>query len=97
MGGGGAIFVVGAALGLSARSKYDALKAKQGQYGYNDTYQSEKSAIQSRAVTADILMTAGVATAGVGGWLWWRAGRAQIAVIPSVGDGALGAVAAASF
>src|SRR6266542_2602871 len=83
MGGGGVLLLTGAVLGLSARSKYNALDAKQGQFGYYDSYQAEKGAIRTRARAADALMVTGAAVTGVGGWLWWRSGRTRVSVVPS--------------
>jgi len=97
MGGGGALLLTGAVLGLSARSKYNALDAKQGQFGYYDTYQAEQGAIRTRARTADVLMVTGTAVTGVGGWLWWRSGRTHVAFVPSAADGSVGLVATGSF
>ncbi|HEX9306471.1 MAG TPA: hypothetical protein VF894_03195 [Anaeromyxobacter sp.] len=97
MGGGGVLLLTGAVLGLSARSKYNALDAKQGQFGYYDSYQAEKGAIRTRARAADALMVTGAAVTGVGGWLWWRSGRTRVSVVPSAADGSVGLVASGSF
>ena len=97
MGGGGALLLTGAVLGLSARSRYAALDEKQGQFGYYDAYRAEKGAIRTRALAADALMVTGTAVAGVGGWLWWRAARSHVAVVPTAGDGSIGLVASGSF
>ncbi len=74
-----------------------ALDEKQGEFGYYDTYRAEKGAIRTRALAADALMVTGTAVAGVGGWLWWRAGRSHVAVVPTAGDGSVGLVASGSF
>ncbi len=97
IGGGGALLLTGAVLGLSARSKYNALDAKQGQFGYYDAYQAEKGAIRTRARAADALMVTGAAVTGVGGWLWWRSRPSRVAVVPSAADGSVGLVASGSF
>lgn len=43
------------------------------------------------------MMVSGVATAGVGGWMFWRSRRGPVAVIPIAGDGSVGLVASGAF
>jgi TolB-like protein len=97
MGSGGALFLVGALTGVAAKSRYSNLESQRGDIGYYDTYQAKKGGIRSLAIAADVLMLGGVATAGVGGWMFWRAGRTPLAVVPSAGDGSIGLVASGAF
>lgn len=96
MGGGGVLLAAGALTGLAAKSRYSDLESKKGQLGYYETYEADKSGIRSLAVAADVMMVGGAVATGVGGWLWWRARPAQVAVVPTSGDGAV-LVAAGQF
>jgi len=94
---GSAMLVAGVAAGLVARSRYQDLDAQQGSPGYLEAWQSKQAGIRTMAVTADVLLGVGAVTAGVGGWLWWRSGRAEVSVAPLISPDGAGLVAAARF
>jgi TolB-like protein len=97
MGAGVALVAGGVVTGFMAKSARDDLVARQNTLGYVDYYPDQKDKVHRLALTSDVLTVAGVATAGVGGWLWFRARNAPVAVAPLLGAGQAGVVAAASF
>jgi TolB-like protein len=103
LGAGGLLLAAGTGAAIAAKNQYDQLKKSQNDVGYADTYVSRKAKIHQLSVTADVLLGAGLVTAGVGTWLWWRARpveRAQVtqfSLLPVIGDGTVGLLAAGRF
>jgi TolB-like protein len=96
-GTGGALVLGGTAAILSASKKYDSLSARQGTQGYYDAYQSQASGIRTMAIAGTVAVGAGVIAAGVGGWLYWRSDRIDVALIPTAGDRGAGLLAIGRF
>jgi TolB-like protein len=97
MGAGAALVAGGVVTGFMSRSARSDLEARQNTLGYLTYFPDQKDKVHRLAVTSDVLTVAGVATAGVGGWLWLRARNAPVAVAPVFAPGQAGLVAAASF
>jgi TolB-like protein len=97
LGSGGALVLGGSLAIAGARNKYDSLSAKQGSQGYFDAYNSQASGIRSMAIAGTVAVGAGVVVAGVGGWLYWRSDRTEVALIPTAGSGGAGLLAVGSF
>lgn len=85
-GAGAALLAAGGLMGLSARSAYDDLKTASAA-GDPAAYDDARSALRTRSVAADVLMVAGAAGLGTGGWLWWRSRPATVAFVPVDGGG----------
>jgi TolB-like protein len=96
-GAGGVVFLGGALAGLAARAQYDDLSARQGTFGYYDDYLAERDGIKKLGIAANAMMLTGAVATGVGGWLFWRASRPPVAVVPAIGSDHVGLVATASF
>jgi TolB-like protein len=97
MGAGVALVAGGVVTGFMAKGAKDDLEARRDTLGYLDYYPDQKDKVHRLALTSDVLTAAGVVTAGVGGFLWFRGRSASLAVAPAVGAGQAGVVAAASF
>jgi TolB-like protein len=97
LGAGATMVACSVGAGWVAKQRYDDLKARQNTFGYVDNFDSKASAVHSMAVTSDVLMGLGIATAGVGTWLWFRGPGPHVAVVPVVTPSQAGLVAAASF
>lgn len=103
---GGAVALVGGGVyfGLTARSRYQDLKALHDDPSvsaaqYAQQFPQRDSDIHSAALTADILYGAGLVAGGVGTWLFVRSGKAEggLALSPVVAPGTLGVVAQGRF
>jgi TolB-like protein len=97
LGTSGALVIGGSLAVIGARNKYDSLSARQGSQGYFDAYNSQHSGIRTQAIVGSVAVGAGVIAAGVGGWLYWRSDRADVALIPTAGNGGAGLLAVGSF
>jgi TolB-like protein len=97
LGTGGALVIGGSLAIVGARNRYDTLSAKQGSQGYFDAYHSQSSGIRTQAIVGTVALGAGVVAAGVGGWLYWRSDRAEVALIPTAANGGAGLLAVGSF
>lgn len=97
LGSGGALLVGGLVTGLMAKSAYADLEAQQGERGFFDYYQANAGKVRTLGITSDVLTGVGLATAGVGAWLWWRGPREQVAILPAASNGTVGLVAAGRF
>ena len=99
LGAGGVLLVSGLLAGASARGAYSDLEARQGDLGYAAYFDANKARVHTLGVTADVLTGAGLVTAGVGAWLWWRARPGDpVAVLPVMGaNGEAGIAASGRF
>lgn len=99
LGTGGGLVLVGLLAGAAAKAGYDDLEARKGDLGYPAYYAENHARVRSLAVTSDVFTGLGLATAGVGGWLWWRSRPGpEVAVAPVVTPaGDLAVVAAGRF
>jgi TolB-like protein len=95
-GTAGALLAGGAASGLVAKSRYDAVADKRDQVGYADLWARKEPGIRSAALTADVLYAGGAVAAGMGAWLWFRAG-APVAIAPVLGTDSAGVAVAGRF
>lgn len=96
-GGGGALLLGGVVVGLKARSMDKELAASTNDLGFYYDYPAKKDDVKRTALIADVLLGLGVATAGVGGYLWFTDRPPAVAVVPVVGDGLAGVVAMGRF
>jgi hypothetical protein len=80
-----------------AKSAYADLEDQQGERGYYAYFLENEGKVKTLAVTSDVLTGLGIATAGVGAWLWWRGPGESIAILPTAADGSVGLVAAGRF
>lgn len=94
LGSGGALLAGGAVVGLSARQQASDLKAPGGWQGTD--YQARWDRQRRTALTADLLLGAGVLAGGVGAWLWWSS-SAPVVALPAVAGGAPGITLAGRF
>ena len=98
MGGGVAAVLVGALFRGAASSEYQELEDAWRDPAYASLYDEKKGRITQLTNAGNGLLAAGIVTAGVGGFMWWRAGRPPaVSVAPEVGDGRVGLVAAGRF
>lgn len=94
-GASGALFVSAALVGLSAKSKYDDLKALEGKPGFAEAWFAQEKSIRRTASTANLLYLSAAVGAGLGAWWWVSADK--VALGPAVGPGQVGLAAAGSF
>ncbi|MGB8930589.1 MAG: hypothetical protein WCC48_04970 [Anaeromyxobacteraceae bacterium] len=98
MVGGGGLFLIGGVVeGLRAKRLDSDLNAAKNDIGFYYDYPAKRDAVKRTALIADVLYGVGIATAGVGGYLWWTDKPAAVAVVPVVGDGLAGVVAMGRF
>ncbi|HEY6106532.1 MAG TPA: hypothetical protein VIV59_11150, partial [Anaeromyxobacteraceae bacterium] len=82
-GASGACLLGGVLLGLSAKSQYDSLSARQGDPSYPAIWQDESKKIERTAKAADAFYALAVVGTGIGTWLWLSAGSGDgVAVAP---------------
>jgi TolB-like protein len=97
----GAFLLTGVITGISAQSKYNDLKAQQGQPGYPQAWDSQSDQIRKLSKAADACYLLGVIGVGVGTVLWLTAGPSEpakkVAVGPVLGGGQVGIAAAGQF
>jgi hypothetical protein len=72
LGAGGAALAAGLTTTFMARSQYDQLKRARTDLDYADTYAARSARVRRLSVASDVLVPAGLAGLGLGGWLWWR-------------------------
>jgi TolB-like protein len=96
-GGGGLLLVGGVVAGLKAKRMDSDLAAASNTLGFYYDYAAKRDAVKRTALIADVLYGLGIATAGVGGYLWFTDRPAQLVLVPSVSDGQAGVVAMGRF
>jgi len=94
-GASGALILSGALVGLSAKAKYDDLKALEGRPGYIEAWTSREKTIRRTAGMADLLYLGSAVSAGLGAW--WFVTADRVAVGPVVAPGEVGLAAAGRF
>jgi TolB-like protein len=96
-GGGGALLVGGLVMGLKAKKMDSDLASLSNDMGFYYDYPAKRDAVKRTALIADVLYGLGLATAGVGGYLWFTDKPSPVAVAPMIGDGQAGLVAMGRF
>ncbi len=96
MGGGAALMLGGVVFGVKAAAAKRDLQNSWANPDYASLYDTKSAEAKSAALKANVCWGAGIATAGVGTWMFFRS-RPQLAIAPAAGDGQLGLVAAGSF
>lgn len=94
LGASGALLAGGAVTGLVARRQASDLKAPGG-WQVND-YQARYDRQRRTALTADVLLGAGLVTGGVGAWIW-HGSSARVVALPVAAGGAPGLTLAGRF
>ncbi len=92
LGGGGALLATGGVFGLVARKRANGLETSWNEPGYQDRFDGQRRT----ALTADVLMGAGVVTAGVGALLFLTS-HVPVVAVPVASDGGAGISVAGRF
>ncbi len=92
LGGGGALLATGGVFGLVARKQANDLETSWNQNNYQDRFDGQRRT----ALTADVLMGAGVVTAGVGALLFLTS-HVPVVAVPVASDGGAGISVAGRF
>ncbi len=92
LGAGGVLLAGGAVTGLVARKQASDLESSWQKPNYSSLYDAQRRT----ALTADVLMAAGVVTAGAGLWLV-QTSKVPVVVLPQAGADGAGVSVAARF
>jgi tetratricopeptide (TPR) repeat protein len=96
---GATTLAIGIGVGLVAKGRYDRVRDDPALCGPTTCSPEGHSRIESARTLGNVgtvLGVAGIATAAVGGYLWWRASR-SVSVAPQLGRESIGVAAWARF